>query len=382
MEKITAINPARILWSMKERGMDVPQLVEDADISEQTLVRALNDNAGLTFNQLQRLAKLFNRGVLFFMEPGDPVFDQYYSPQFRTLANQKPQLTPKVKAVIERAERQREVYLSLREDLGEPVENEFNPPDLRAYPAGRAGEAVRRWLGLAERNNFESYRAAVEAKGILVFRTNGYNGAWQIPKDDDIDGFCIYDAKCPMIVVKKQAAEARQTFTLFHELAHLLLHRESFIDGSEDIYAQTGKEKEANEFAGRLLVPDAVLPFVFAQPKPADASDYDDWLRSCRAAWGVSSEVILRRLLDEGRLAERDYAAYRAWKQDQVTTPGDGGSREYRYREPVHIFGPTFTRTVLDALAKRRITTNKASGYLDNLTLEALRKLEKHLAAS
>ena len=382
MEKITAINPERILWSMRERGMEVPQLAEDAGIARAILQRVLDDHAGLTFGQLQRLAKLFNRGVLFFMEPGEPVVDQYYSPQFRTLANQKPQLTPTVRAVIERAERQREIYLSLREDLGEPVKSEIDLPNLSEYAAGDAGEVVRQWLGLSDRNSFESYRAAVEAKGILVFRTNGYNGAWQIPKDDDIDGFCIYAPQCPIIVVKKQAAEARQTFTLFHELAHLLLHHESFIDASTDLYARTGKEKEANEFAGRLLVPTAMLAQIFAHPKPAVASDYDDWLKPYRTAWSVSSEVILRRLLDQGRLAEADYVAYRAWRQAQVTTPGEGGSRGYRYREPFHIFGSTFTRTVLDALAQRRITSTKASGYLDNLTLEDLRKLEKHLAAS
>jgi len=49
---------------------------------------------------------------------------------FRTLANQKPELSPKLKALIERVEKQREVYLSLREDLDDADRPHFTPPVL------------------------------------------------------------------------------------------------------------------------------------------------------------------------------------------------------------------------------------------------------------
>ena len=59
-----------------------------------------------------------------------------HTPQFRTLANQKPELSAKLKALIERVEKQREVYLSLREDLDDTDRPWFSPPDLsRAKPA-------------------------------------------------------------------------------------------------------------------------------------------------------------------------------------------------------------------------------------------------------
>ena len=58
----------------------------------------------------------------------------------------------------------------------------------------------------------------------------------------------------------------------------------------------------------------------------------------------------------------------------------DGGSRQYRNREPKHIFGDGYVRTVLDALNSRRISLAKASSYLDNLTIRDLHQLERHYA--
>ena len=48
----------------------------------------------------------------------------------------------------------------------------------------------------------------------------------------------------------------------------------------------------------------------------------------------------------------------------------------YRYREPKHVFGDTFVRTVLDALNARHITIAKASSYLDSLKIKDLHQLE------
>src|SRR5690606_5030219 len=162
----------------------------------------------------------------------------------------------------------------------------FAPPQL-PDDISEAASVTRRWLGLNAENDFEAYRAAVEARGILVFRSNGYNGQWQIPESSSILGFSLYDQTCPLIVVRKEIAAARQTFTLMHELAHVLLHKDSSIDDEADLYSQNGREREANAFAGHLLVPDEFLALIDDADRPADAAQYDVWLEPQRDAWGV-----------------------------------------------------------------------------------------------
>ena len=233
-----------------------------------------------------------------------------HTAQFRTLANQKPELSVRVRALIERVERQRAIFLSLRDELDDANLPRFISPNLEGLPIPEAARAVRQWLGLADTNDFESYRRAVEAKGLLVFQSNGYKGKWQIAKESPILGFSLYDPACPVIVVKKLSAESRQCFTLMHELGHLLLQKTSSIDDEQDLRSHEGMERDANAFAGHLLVPDVFLKSISDFDRPADVSGYDSWLAAQRKGWGVSGEVILLRLLKAGRLSRRDYVAY------------------------------------------------------------------------
>lgn len=381
MERIQSINPDRLAWCCADRGMTLEQCAAEVGIAAGNLERVMAGEPGLTFNQLRKLADFFGRGMLFFLEPGPVDEAQVHTPQFRTLANQKPELSPRVKALIERVERQRAIFLSLREELEAADLPRFAPPDLTGLDIPDAARKVREWLGLADTNDFESYRRAVETKGLLVFQSNGYNGKWQIAKESPILGFSLYDPECPVIVVKKLPVESRQCFTLMHELGHLLLHKTSSIDDERDLHSPEGMERDANAFAGHLLVPDAFLKSIRDADRPAEAAGFDDWLLQQRKAWGVSGEVILLRLLDAGRLQRRDYDAYREWRyKPAIAKEEAGGSRAYRYREPKHVFGDIFVRTVLEALSARHITLAKASSYLDNLKIKDVHQLERHYA--
>lgn len=380
MERIQSINLARIDWCCADHGITRDELAREIDIAPASFAKVMAGETGLTFNQLRKLAAFFGRGTLFFMEPGPVNEAKVHSPQFRTLSNQKPELSHRLKLLIERVERQRTVFLALREELDPAEVVRFSPPDLAGLTIPAAASCVREWLGLPDRNDFDSYRQAIEARGLLVFRSNGYNGQWQIAKENPILGFSLYEPECPVIVVKKQDVDTRQSFTLMHELGHILLHRASSIDDEGDLYSADGEEREANAFAGHLLVPDRFLLSIRDNERPADVAEFDDWLQPQRRAWGVSGEMILRRLMDAGRLPNAAYAAYRQWSQQRVIPEKEGGSREHRNREPRHIFGDGYVRTVLEAMNARRITLAKASSYLDNLKISDLHKLERFYA--
>lgn len=370
----------RVKWCCADRGITPDELAREIDVAPSTIAKALSGETGLTFNQLRKLAAIFGRGALFFLEPGGINETTVHSPQFRTLSNQKPELSARIKLLIERVERQRAIFLSLKEGLDPEQITRFAPPPLDGLSIPEAAKRVRAWLGLGDRNSFDTYRQAIEAQGLLVFRSNGYHGKWQIAKESPILGFSLYNPECPIIVVKKLVSEQRQSFTLMHELGHLLLHRASSIDDDEDFHSQSGKEQEANAFAGHVLVPDIFLRSIRDDLRPANVDEFDDWLEPQRQAWGVSGEMILRRLMDAGRVSQTTYLAYRQWNSSRVFAEKKGGSREYRCREPKHIFGDGYVRTVLDALGSRRITLSKASSYLDNLKVADLHKLKSYYA--
>lgn len=377
MERIKSINPERIIWCCDDYGITPEELAQTLKIATPIIQRVMDGIDGLTFNQLSKIAEYFGRGVLFFLESGPVDESRAHTTQFRTLANQKPEISARIRMLIKRVEEQREIYLNLCDDIVDSDRPTFNPPEIPTRNPAEAAVKARKWLGLSEMNSFTSYRSAVESQGILVFRSNSYNGKWQIPKENPILGFTLYDPICPVIFIKKLNPETRQSFTLMHELGHLLLHKESSIDDENDLQSHQGRERDANAFAGRVLVPDDFLMKIDNENRPSDVSRYDAWLETQRKTWGVSGEVILRRLLDSGKLPQNQYTAYRQWREHSTLETDTGGNRFYRHREPNHIFGERYVKTVLDAVNSKNITLAKASSYLDDLKIEDLRLLER-----
>ncbi len=377
MARVSSINTERILWCCSDRNISPAELADAIGMDSDKLRSVIDGNAELTISQLKKLAKFFNRGLLFFLEPGPVREERIRTAGFRTLANDNPDLDPQLKALIERVERQRQVFLSLKEDADDSSVELFNPPPLESNHPKASARTVRTWLGLNGDASFARYRNAVENKGILVFRSNGYNGPWKIPAESTVCGFSIYHKQYPIVFIRKQSSEPRQLFTLMHELAHLLLHARSFVDDEQDLFSVSGKERDANAFAGNVLVPDDFLAKISDSEKPGESSEFEAWLKPYRAKWGVSTEVILRRLLDSQRLNRKEYESYRVWKHNSTSTEAGFGNRAYRYREPKHIFGDAYVKTVLEALHSKQITITRASSYLDNIKIADIHKLER-----
>lgn len=374
MKKI-AINPNRLNWCCQALGIDVSDLHVNINIAETTLTNAMQSQAVLSMTQLEKLAGYFNQSLLFFLEPSDVSEDKIYSPQFRTINNKKPIHSRKLRAFIKNVERQRQVYLSLLSDLNMPI--------VQNWQTHLTTDTARQWLGLKPENTFNDLREAVESKGIMVVVSNGYNGQWQIDKNNPVRGFCLNYEKLPIIVIKKQVSKGAQAFTLMHELAHLLLHKESAIDDDKDFYSYEGKEKEANEFASRVLMPNDFLNKInLIELGNLDIQEHDNYLKAFKQDWCVSGDAILYRLFLDKKITKVRYQAYRSFKQQQQGNKELGLKaqiipRKYRHKEPVNMFGRAYVATVLDAKQNKHITLSKASSYLDNLKIHTLHKLER-----
>ncbi len=396
MEKI-AINPNRLKWCCETLGMDVDSLHQEVDIAQKTVVQAMQAKEVLSIKQLEKIAHFFNRSLLFFLNPNEVQVEKIYSTQFRTINNQKPLHSRQINALIELVEQHRQAYLDLLENLDKLTIDNWYPShlDLIRQDIKRTTMVVRQWLGVSDNLTFDKLRALVEAKGIMVFVTNGYNGQWQISKKSSVRGFALYYDTLPIIVIKKQNSDGAKAFTLMHELAHLLLHKDSVLDEEADFYLYQGREKEANEFASSVLITDEALKSIdLERLQGLEIEAHDDYLTSFKNRWCVSGDAILYRLFRERKIAKVHYQAYRDFKDEQYKKKEAEEERakqqpnyrppvrKYRHREPLHIFGKTYVATVLDAQQNNNITLTKASTYLDNLKIHALHKLENDFVSS
>ena len=109
-----------------------------------------------------------------------------------------------------------------------------------------------------------------------------------------VSGF--FDPEENVIYVNKEEPPLRQTFTIAHELAHALLHKEwAGTDDYKVFWRDMSRnsddphEKEANAFAANLLVPRKMLDEYFSGLTEADLS----------RLFAVSVPVISNRLAFE-----------------------------------------------------------------------------------
>lgn len=386
MEKI-AINPQRLKWCCETLGITVSSLFQDVKISEATLNKAFEHQAVLSINQLEKIADYFNQSLLFFIEKTEATAENIYSPAFRTINNQQPIESRKLRKFIANVEKQRKIYLNLLDDLQTPVIVDWQTPlDLSTKHLKPASNAVRQWLNIQVNDDFEALRESVENKGVMVIVSNGYDGPWQIDKSDPTRGFCLYYDTLPIIAIKKQQSKGAMAFTLMHELAHLLLHKTSMLDNQADFYSYQGREQEANIFASNLLLPDELLDRLdVSELRSLTYEDYDDFFQDLKKECCVSGDAILYRLCTENKITLLEYQQYRNFKDQQrkqeqarekelrqTSIP-----RKYRHREPVNMFGRRYVNTVLNAKNNEHITLSKASTYLDNLKIHTLHKLER-----
>lgn len=380
MEKI-AVNPNRLMWCCETFGIDISELSVKVYISQKTLQAALENEAVITIIQLRKLADFFNRTMLFFLNPNDVQVEKILSPQFRTMNDHKPIHSPKIRRFIERVEQHRKIYLGLLEDIDEDIIEDWYPHELTLDVRNIRDSAnnIRQWLNLREGISFGDLRNAAESKGIIVIVSNPFNGDWQISKKDPVRGFSQFYDIYPIIVIKKQSPGA-QAFTLMHELAHLLLHKNSVIDFEEDFHFCSGQEKEANEFAGNVLIPIEFLEQINIEYiLELAVNDYDNYLNQFSDHWCVSNETIIVRLVKEKFIKYSVYEEYKRFKDAiHFETESRNIPRAYRYREPINVFGSHYVGVVFEAFNNKHITLAKTSTYLDNLKINDIHKLIDH----
>lgn len=96
-----------------------------------------------------------------------------------------------------------------------------------------------------------------EALGLTVYRATGWSDetSGMIARDDERGGDCGF-----AIYVNAKHSEVRRRFTIAHEVAHFVLHRDLIGDGiTEDALYRSGFsdaiEREANGLAAEILMP-------------------------------------------------------------------------------------------------------------------------------
>jgi len=164
-----------------------------------------------------------------------------------------------------------------------------------------AAEELRIAWGVPLDEPFPHLTRTAETNGVVVvFAAFAGDGEKQ-----RIDAFSTSRLSRPVVVTPPDRAEGvyKHRFNLAHELGHLLLHR-------EEIHGELVIEREANAFAGELLMPERVMRNVLKARVDWDA------LGKLSHRWGVEIKALVYRSRELGILS--DAAARRAYQRLEV----------------------------------------------------------------
>jgi Zn-dependent peptidase ImmA (M78 family) len=241
-------------------------------------------------------------------------------------------------------------------------------------------EMQRTWR--SPRASYKAWRAYIERAGILVFQVVGVTPG-------EVLGFSLSDRPLPVIGVNRKLHPNGRTFTLLHECVHVFLERSSICDIEESVLRPPEEQRPevfCNAVAAAALVPlEALLAETLVAAGPARPREWsEDELGSLGRVFGVSNEVILRRLLTAGRTTQPFYASKRAfWGNllDAPATPSDPDT-DYKRNMPQEVIsdlGRPFTRLVLESYLNSYTSLSDVSRHL-GLRADKVAKVRELLA--
>lgn len=156
-------------------------------------------------------------------------------------------------------------------------------------------------------------------------------------------GFALSDPLAPLIFINGSDTKAAQMFTLAHELAHLWLGASALSNiGTTPRQGFRREEIWCNAVAAELLVPLSAL-----RAELRDKELLDDTLSRLARTFKVSTLVVLRRLLDAGKLDRASFNS--AWEQERrrLQKPSKGGGGGNFYHTTIARVSRRFTRALV-----------------------------------
>ena len=376
MKEQIPVNPDVLRWARETLRLSQGEVARRMKKKISDIEAWERGEASPTYIQLESLAyDIYKRPVALFFFPEVPEEDAVEQ-SFRTLPEQELQRMPSRILYLLRRARVFQLNLAELYDGVNPAsrqilrELDFAP----SVDVSEMAEQVRAYLGmdLEEQQSWDDaddalkrWRTVLEDRGVFVFK-DSFNPPGKKKVDgveSTFSGFCLYDTDFPVIYVNNNKAKNRQIFTLFHELAHLLMHTGG-VDTRQDDYIEylTGDNRRievlCNQFAAEFLVPSEDL-----QARLAGKFIHDKLISDWARLYGVSRETILRRLLDWKRVSQQEYdEKTRQWREERKESSGSGGN--YYLTQGAYL-GEKYIEAVFSNYHMGKVSLEQAADYLD-----------------
>ena len=363
------VTPDVLAWAREQTGLDLEAAARKIGTRPSRL-EAWESGALLpSVNQARAAARVYHRPLAVFYQSRRPEPDHLPHDFRRTFLEEVPAQTAELRYEVRRARLRRKVASQLGHDTAPPTpwlgaaRTDVSGVDLGIAIRALTGVSLEDQTEFAsraqgrERDVLNYWRGTIEGLGALVFHFSRVDV-------DEARGFSLAETPYPVIALNGADSPNGRIFTLFHELAHLYLGREGACNLREvGMSPDARTEALCNAAAGEALVPSDGLLREDILELHGDRTEWDDWeLTRLSRRYGISREVVLRRLLTIGRTTHEFYELRREeWAALPRRRTGGWVSPA---RLAVRDSGQRFTRIVLDAYGTGAVTASDLAEYL------------------
>jgi Zn-dependent peptidase ImmA (M78 family)/DNA-binding XRE family transcriptional regulator len=270
--------PERIREAREARGLTPEDFAELLDVSRQAVAQFETGQISPSGEVMAKIIAITAQPPLFFVTPRERA--RTGIPFWRSLKRMEQHHRRRIARRLEWA---RDIAAYVDRFIELPNVNlpnvEFDVEFATAEEIERAAEALRdHWkLGRVRIRNLAS---VLEENGIVLVR--------EIVECSDMDAVSCWQGGRPFILCASEINSGpRSTYNLAHELGHVLLH--AGVEVSSDNLTKI--EKQANRFAGALLLPRET----FSQEVLGTSVSY---FESLKKRWGVAIAAMAYRCKD------------------------------------------------------------------------------------
>ena len=257
------INSEILGWARDRAGLSLEKAAKKIGLSSQNLAKMEGGERKPTRRQLYKIAKVYWHPVAIFYLNKLPVeFKKevdFRSPDLETNSEEQGMLDALIRDIYAR----QSIVKDILEDYEEPRSFVGSLKDSSNISA--AVEMIKNILNLHDEKalDFSDLRERVHGIGVFVLLVGDIGNYHTKIEARIFRGFAIADPIAPFIVINPDDAKTARSFTLVHELTHVMMNK-SGISGEVDIdSSQTERgeiEKFCNDVASNFLLPSQFLP--------------------------------------------------------------------------------------------------------------------------
>jgi Zn-dependent peptidase ImmA (M78 family)/DNA-binding XRE family transcriptional regulator len=368
------ISPTVLRWARKTSGYAPEDIAKRLGVSKETIEEWETSQAhvSLRVTQLENLAHFLKRPLATFLLANPPL-EPALPRDFRRAAGKPSPPSPEFRLALRRARRLKTIAGELLDEMEMSKASKIPTERLSDNPS-TVGKKLREEFNISTKEQLEwsnpwmalrCWRQALESRNILVFQGD-FNR-------DEAQGFSLSDEYPYAIILTSEDHPYSRSFTLFHELGHLLLKEGGICitDSAYPINDSTVTEAEdwCHRFAESFLI-DRDLLYSKEETKSIigmkPGYEYD--LSKVASQFKVSRAVILFRLWHDKSIQDPQFwSMYSLLQQTFKPKPKQKEERKGGLppaKKTIHERGRFFSRLVLEALDRNILGYTDAADYL------------------